>query len=64
MFASNIVKKAKEDFKEKAQDIFAKISSVLGLQHFHYEGNTIVEGNYQLTKNTTEVKGRLRDLKM
>ena len=32
IFASNIIRKAKDDFKGKAQKIFSKISSVLGFQ--------------------------------
>ena len=32
IFASNIIRKAKDDFKGKAQKIFRKISSVLGFQ--------------------------------
>ena len=46
-FASNIIRKAKDNFKVKAQKIFAKISSVLGFQHnsYHYEGNEVIGTN-------------------
>ena len=32
IFASNIIQKAKDDFKGKAKKIFSRISSVLGFQ--------------------------------
>ena len=53
-FASNIIRKAKNGFKEKAQKIFAKISSALGFQHisYHHEGNKI-----DLRKNMLGIKG-------
>ena len=54
MLASNIVKKAKKEFKEKALKLFAKVSSVLGFQHISYH-----EGRNSLTKNIMEVKGNL-----
>ena len=40
-FASNILRKAKDDFKVKAQKMFAKISSVIGFKHISsdHEGN-------------------------
>ena len=43
-FSSNIIRKAKDSFKVKAQKIFAKISSVIGFQHisyYHEENRTI-----------------------
>ena len=40
MLTSNIIKKAKGDFKKIALNIFARVSSVLGFQHlsFHHKG--------------------------
>ena len=58
-FTSNIVRKAKDDFKERAQKIFAKISSVLGFQHisYHYEENKSTDMNVKLKKNILDIKG-------
>ena len=52
-FTSNIIRKAKDDFKVKAQKIFAKISSALGFKHisFHIEGNKSIEKNFDMRKN-------------
>ena len=57
-FASNIIRKAKDGFKERAQIIFAKISSVIGFQHisYHHEGNRSIAMNIELSKNM-DVKG-------
>ena len=57
-FASNIIRKAEDGFKVKAQKIFAKISSVIGFQHisFHHEGNRSIAMNIELSKNL-DVKG-------
>ena len=62
MLASNILKKAKGDFKIKALKIFAKMSSVLGFQHisYHHGGNQSVGKDINLIKNIMEVKGRSR----
>ena len=49
-FASNIIRKAKDGFKVKAQKIFARISSVLGFQHIslhHKRSNAL---NIELSK--------------
>ena len=53
-FTLNIIRKAKDDFKVKAQKIFAKISSVLGFKHISYlhEGNVIIGSN-----NVLDIKG-------
>ena len=57
-FASNIIRKANDGFKVKAQKIFARISSVIGFQHisFHHEGSSSNILNIELTKNM-DVKG-------
>ena len=57
-FASNIMRKAKDDFKIRAQKIFAKISSVIGFQHISYqhEGNRSNAMKIDLSKNM-DVKG-------
>ena len=41
MFASNIIKKTNDDFKDKAIQIFSKISHVFGFQHIPYQFNGI-----------------------
>ena len=58
-FASNIIRKAEDDFKVRAQKIFAKISSVIGFQHISYrhEGNGSIAMNIELSKNTMDIKG-------
>ena len=58
-FASNIIRKAKDDFKVRAQKIFAKISSVIGFQHISYrhEGNRSTAMNIELSKNMIDIKG-------
>ena len=57
-FASNIIRKAKYDFKERAIKIFAKISSMLGFQHISlHEGNKNVGMHIDLSKNIVDVKG-------
>ena len=60
-FTSNIVRKAKDDFKERAQKIFAKISSVLGFQHisYLYEENKGTEMNIKFDKNIWDIKGTI-----
>ena len=42
-FAANIIRKAKDDFKVRAQKIFAKISSMLGFKYitFNHHGGSI-----------------------
>ena len=59
MLASNILKKAKGDFKIKALKIFAKMSSVLGFQHisYHHRGNRSIASNIDLSKNILDIKG-------
>ena len=59
MLTSNIIKKAKGDFKKVALNIFAKVSSVLGFQHLslQHKGNQSVESNVELTKNILSIKG-------
>ena len=58
-FASNIIRKAKDGFKARAQKIFAKISSVIGFQHisYHHEGNGSNAMNNDLSKNMLDIKG-------
>ena len=58
-FASNIIRKAKDGFKVRAQKIFAKISSVIGFQHISYrhEGNRSTAMNIELSKNMLDIKG-------
>ena len=53
-FASNIIRKAKDGLKVRAQKIFAKISSSLGFKHisYHHEGNTT-----NLNKNILDIEG-------
>ena len=60
MKASNILKKAKGDFKVKSLKIFEKIISVLGFQYisYHHEENESVEKNKKLTRNILDVKGK------
>ena len=55
MLTSNVMRKAKDDFKMKATKIFARISSVIGLKHisFHHEG-------IQLKTNISDIKGEQR----
>ena len=57
--ASNIVRKANDDFKVSAQQIFAEISSVLGFQHisYHHEENKSIEMDIELSKNMLDIKG-------
>ena len=57
-FASNIMRKAKDGFKIRAQKIFAKISSVIGFQHISYqhEGNRSNAMKIDWSKNM-DVKG-------
>ena len=52
-FSSNIIRKAKNGFKIRAQKIFAKISSVIGFQHisYHHEGNRSIAMDIDLSKN-------------
>ena len=55
MLASNILKKAKGDFKVKALKIFEKVISILGFQYisYHHGENKSVE----LNRNIFDVKG-------
>ena len=55
MLASNIIKKAKLDFKNKALKIFLKMSSVLGFQHI----SSIYDENESFDKNIVDVKGEI-----
>ena len=59
MLASNIIKIVEEDFKLKAQKIFAKITSVLGFQHISNNHKEEIGGirNHILTRNIFDVKG-------
>ena len=52
-FSSNIIRKAKNGFKIRAQKIFAKISSVIGFQHisYHHEGNRSIAMDIDLSNN-------------
>ena len=58
-FASNIIRKAEDGFKARAQKIFAKISSVIGFQHiaYHNEGNKSIAIDNDLSKNMLDIKG-------
>ena len=53
MLTSNIIKKANDDFKIKAKQIFARISHVLGFQHisYQYNGNESIGRNIALNNN-------------
>ena len=51
-FAANIIRKAKDDFKVRAQKIFAKISSMLGFKHITYNHN-----GERTSKNILEIEG-------
>ena len=57
---SNIISKAKGDFKKVALIIFAKVFSLLGFQHlsFHHKGNQSVGRNMELSKNILGIKGK------
>ena len=59
MLSSNIVKKAKYDFRPKAIRIFSKITSVLGFQHiiFNHEGKNSLDTNLVLSKNIVDTRG-------
>ena len=56
-FASNIIRKANNGFKARAQKIFAKISSVIGFKHISsdHEGNKST--NIELSKELLDIKG-------
>ena len=60
MLASNIIKIVEEDFKLKAQKIFAKITSVLGFQHISNNQKEEISGgrNHTLTRNIFDVKAK------
>ena len=60
MLTSNIITKAKGDFKKVALNIFVKVSSVLGFQHlfFHHKGNQSVGRKMELSKNILGIKGK------
>ena len=51
-FASNIVRKAKDSFKSRAQKIFAKISSMLGFKHISYNHD-----GESTSKNILDIEG-------
>ena len=57
--ASNIIRKAKPDFKLRAKKIFDKMSSVIGFQYIfnHHEGNKSNAMNVNLGKNMLDIKG-------
>ena len=59
--ASNIIRKAEDGFKARAQKIFAKISSILGFQHISYlhEENRSIAMNIELSKNMLDIKGAI-----
>ena len=60
-FAANIIRKAEEGFKVRAQKIFAKISSILGFQHISYlhEENRSITMNIEFSKNMLDIKGAI-----
>ena len=60
LLASNILKTVEGNFKVKALKIFAKMTSVLGLQHISYTNleEETDEKNTTFTKNIVDVKGR------
>ena len=60
LLASNILKTVGGNFKVKALKIFAKMTSVLGLQHISYKNleEETDERNTTFTKNIVDVKGR------
>lgn len=60
LLASNILKTVEGNFKVKALKIFAKMTSVLGLQHISYKNfeEETDERNTTFTKNIVDVKGR------
>ena len=51
-FASNILRKAKDGFKTRAQKIFAKISSMLGFKHISYNHD-----GESTSKNILDIEG-------
>ena len=56
-----LLRKQKKDFKERAQQIFVKISSTLGFQHisYHNEGNDSSGGrDTNMRKNIVGIKGK------
>ena len=61
MLASNIVKNVKDDLKENAMRIFAKMSSVLSFQYvsYHEDGNKNKndKSKIKLSRKIVEVKG-------
>ena len=59
MLASKIIRKVKHDFKFKAIEIFAKVSSMLGFKHIlyeHDESKRITE-NVVFRKSINDIKG-------
>ena len=61
MLASNIIKIVEEDYKLKAQKIFAKIISVLRFQYISIDKEEERSGTGRkqiLTRNIIDVKGR------
>ena len=50
--ASNIIQKAKDGFKARAQKIFARISSMLGFKHITYNHN-----GESTSKNILDIEG-------
>ena len=56
MLASNVMRKAKDDFKMKAIQIFAKISSVLGFKYISFQS---YDNIIQLNTNFSDIKGEL-----
>ena len=56
-FASNIIRKAKDDFKVKAQKMFAKISSVIGFKHISSDHKGNKSTNIELSKELLDIKG-------
>ena len=59
MKASNILKKAKGDFKVKSLKIFEKIISVLGFKHVsYYHGESKRVERNKLIRNILDVKGK------
>ena len=57
MLASNIIKKSNDNFKPKAEKIFAKISQLLGFEHIYYDykGNESLGQNLEFEIKTLDI---------
>ena len=64
LLASNIIKKANDDFKSKAIQIFSKITQVLGFKHIshHYEGKESFGQNISMKEINLNIN--VRDKKL